>query len=51
MLKAYQFDEANKFSAEIMKKEGPLPTNPRILTWRGKCLIYIGADILGKKHF
>jgi len=34
-----------------MKKEGPLPTNPRILCWRGKCLIYIGADILGKKHF
>jgi len=51
MLKAYQFDEANKFSATIMKKEGPLPTNPRILCWRGKCLIYIGADILGKKHF
>ena len=51
MLKAYQFDEANKFSAEIMKKDGPLPKNPRILTWRGKCLVYIGADVIGKKHF
>ena len=51
MLKAYQFDEANKFSAELMKKNGPLPTNPRILCWRGKVLCYIGADVLGKKHF
>lgn len=51
MLKAYQFDEANKFSADLMKKDGPLPTNPKILCWRGKCLIYIGADVLGKKHF
>jgi hypothetical protein len=44
MLKDYQFEEANKFSAEIMKKAGPLPTNPRILCWRGKVLIYMGAD-------
>ena len=28
-----------------------LPTNPKILTWRGKVLIYNGADVLGKKHF
>ena len=51
MLRAYQFDEASKFSAEIMKRDGPLPRNPRILTWRGKVLIYTGADVIGKNHF
>lgn len=51
LLRSKQFDEANKFSAEIMKKSGPLPTNPKILVWRGKVLIYSGADVLGKKHF
>lgn len=51
LLKAFEFDEANKFSASIMKKSGSLPRHPRILCWRGKVLIYHGADVLGKKHF
>ena len=51
MFKAYKFEEANNFSAEIMKRTGPLVNNPRILCARGKCLIYTGAEILGKKHF
>ena len=43
------FEEANTYSATLMKKEN-LANNPRILCWRGKALIYSGADILGKKH-
>jgi tetratricopeptide (TPR) repeat protein len=49
LLKAYMFDEANTYSAQLMKKED-LCNNPRILCWRGKALIYSGADVLGKKH-
>ena len=44
------FDEANQYSAQIMKKSDELSNNPRILCWRGKALIYSGADVLGKKH-
>jgi len=49
LLKGFMFEEANTYSATLMKKEN-LANNPRILCWRGKALIYSGADILGKKH-
>mgnify|MGYP000461988623 FL=1 len=49
LLKCYMFEEANTYSASIMKRE-KLANNPRILCWRGKALIYMGGDILGKKH-
>jgi hypothetical protein len=51
MCKDFQFDEANKFSAELMKREPRFSNNPRILCWRGKMLIYTGNEVLGKKHF
>ena len=44
------FDEANKFSAECMKKDS-LCRNPKILHWRGKMLVYMGNEVSGKKHF
>lgn len=50
LMKSFQFDEANKFSAECMKRS-ELCNNPRILCARGKVLVYNGADVLGKKHF
>jgi hypothetical protein len=40
-----------KYSGELMKRSDDLPQNPKILCWRGKVLIYMGNDILGKKHF
>ena len=49
MLRAFKFEDANKYSAELMKNE-KFANNPRILCWRGKVLIYTGADVLGKKH-
>ena len=51
LCKSFQFEEANTFSARIMKKTGPLPNDPRILCWRGKVLIWNGNEVLGKKHF
>lgn len=47
---SYQYEEANTFSARIMKTGGELSNNPKILLWRGRVLIYNGADVLGKKH-
>ena len=48
-LKAYKFDEAAVFSAEVMKKH-QFKNNPRCLLFRGKVLIYTGADVIGKNH-
>jgi hypothetical protein len=47
---SYQFEEANTYSAQVMKMDGDLPNNPRILFWRGRILIYSGNEVLGKKH-
>jgi len=44
------FEEANTYTASLMKKSQELANNPKILCWRGKALIYSGADVLGKKH-
>ena len=49
MLKAFKFEDAAKYSATLMKSD-KFANNPRILCWRGKVLIYTGADVLGKKH-
>ena len=51
LLKSYQFDEANKYSAEIMKESQMFANNPRLLCWRGKVIYYNGNEVLGKKHF
>ena len=50
LMRDYRYDEANTFSANVMKKPNDIPNHPRILCWRGKVLIYIGADVVGKKH-
>ena len=50
LLKAYMFDEANKYSADLMKTE-EFGNHPRLLCWRGKVLYYNGNEVLGKKHF
>jgi len=34
-----------------MKRESHISNNPRLLCWRGKILIYTGADVVGKRHF
>lgn len=49
MLRDYKFDDANKFSANIMKNN-QFANDPRLLCWRGKVLIYTGADVIGKNH-
>ena len=49
MLRDYKFDDANKFSGDIMKKE-QFANVPRLLCWRGKVLIYTGADVIGKNN-
>ena len=51
LLKAYMFDEANKYSADIMKQSEEFANHPRLLCWRGKVLYYNGNEVLGKKHF
>ena len=48
-LKSYKVEDAANYSAELMKKT-QFANNPRILCWRGKVLLYNGADVLGKKH-
>lgn len=48
---SFQYEEANTYSATIMKSGDHLRNNPKILCWRGKVLTYNGADALGKKHF
>lgn len=48
-LKAFKVEDAATFSAEVMKKP-QFANNPRLLCWRGKVLIYNGADVIGKKH-
>ena len=51
LMKDYQFDEANKYSATLQKTSGAcIYNNPKFLMWRGKVLIYIGNEIAGKKH-
>ena len=49
MLRAFRFDDAAKFSADTMKKPH-FANDPRLLIWRGKVLIYTGADVVGKNH-
>ena len=49
LLKDYKFEEAAKYSAEIMKRS-EYANEPRLLCWRGKVLIYTGADVVGKNH-
>lgn len=49
LLKAYKVEEAATFSVQVMKKS-QFSLNPRLLCWRGKVLIYNGADVIGKKH-
>ena len=52
MLTAKQFDEADKFSAEIIGRVScPLKNNPNILFWRGRCLIYLGNKVNGLIYF
>lgn len=34
-----------------MKLESRISSNPRVLCWRGKVLIYTGNEIMGKKFF
>jgi len=50
LMRAYKYDEANNFSAKVMKKPNDIPSQPRILCWRGRVLIYMGNEVLGKKH-
>lgn len=50
-LKAFLFDDANKFSADVMKQSDEFANHPRLLCWRGKVLYYNGNEVLGKKHF
>lgn len=51
LLKAFMFDEANTYSAEVMKQSTEYANHPRLLCWRGKVLYYNGNEPLGKKHF
>lgn len=48
---SYQYEQANTYSATIMKSGDHLRNNPKILCWRGKVLTYTGNEALGKKHF
>jgi predicted Zn-dependent protease len=50
LMKAYKFEEANTYSAQVMKLSSNLANNPQLLCTRGKVLIYTGADVIGKKH-
>lgn len=47
MLKDYKFEEAAKYSSDIMKRS-EFNSDPRLMCWRGKVLIYTGADVVGK---
>lgn len=51
LLRAFMFDEAAKYSSDVMKQSDEFGSHPRLLCWRGKVLYYNGADVLGKKHF
>ena len=51
LMLSYQYEEANTYSAQIMKSGDYLRNNPQILCWRGKVLTYTGNEALGKKHF
>ena len=50
LCKSFQFEEANTYSAKLMKMAGEISNNPQILFWRGRVLIYNGNEVLGKKH-
>ena len=51
LMKDFQFDLANKYSATLQKTTGAcIYNNPKFLMWRGKVLIYTGNEIAGKKH-
>jgi len=49
LMKAFNFEEADKYSAKIIKKGDHIANNPKVLCIRGKVLIYTGNDVLGKK--
>jgi tetratricopeptide (TPR) repeat protein len=50
LMRAFQFEQANTYSASIQKSGSDLANHPLFLMWRGKALLYTGADVLGKKH-
>lgn len=50
LMLSFQYSEANTYSARLMKTGGEIANNPKVLYWRGRVLIYNGADVLGKKH-
>lgn len=49
LMKGFKFEEADKYSAKVMKGNESIANNPRVLCNRGKVLIYTGNDVLGKK--
>lgn len=50
LCRSFNYDDAVKYSAELMKRE-MLCNNPKIVFWRGKILLYTGNEPLAKKHF
>ena len=50
LMRAFKFEEASTYSAQIQKSGSELGNHPLFLMWRGKTLIYTGAEVLGKKH-
>jgi hypothetical protein len=47
LLRAFQMKEANKFTNELMNRQS-MQNNPRIMSWRGRVMIYSGNTNLGK---
>lgn len=51
LMRDYQYDQANKYSAELQKHGGAfVSNNPKFLMWRGKVLLYTGNEVAAKKH-
>jgi tetratricopeptide (TPR) repeat protein len=46
LLRSNQLKEADSYSSELYKSHENVPG---VMSWRGRVLIYNGADVLGKK--
>jgi DnaJ homolog subfamily C member 7 len=48
LLRNNQLKECSKFTSELMQK-ADMAQNPRIISWRGRVMIYGGNENLGKQ--
>ena len=49
LMKAFKFEEASTYSAKVIKEKESIANHPRVLSSRGRVLLFTGNEAMGKK--